>query len=531
MSELRSFERKAHAMAKRFHPVDALPLCLNCYGDFMSLARARRKPDMFKTFQSKCPDLLDAIMRCLMAPRDHTEAGRIALSNRLMQRRARCPKCSRGSRNLPQTTQAFDIVYNEFVLMASAACIRSDSRQHAAFGGRRAVWPLSSDQLFPFGATQGIDSLVSSTEYEPYSIALIGILLRRHKPLVYPEIMEPYNRVRLLRAAVFQLRRFVELARPILQEYALAAQGSLIPVQRARDTALAAISHYHEMVDAFLTALTHGPEATPNAANIFARHWTGGLYRAIVDAVACLQDASIPHPNGLVTTAGILYTDLDAADRRDPPEYVRSHIQRCTEVYTDPYLNLWALGSHMTRNRSCYGCRRFVHESTTGKPFPRCGRCRLVQYCSPECQRRDWTAARYPDKAICDILRELSQFVSWDRNVMNIEQFAAACHAHAFPPDRAIMLAKWIYGGMRIYDDTDMPVAYKELLTDTIGAAEDQAGGPPRLLHPMNPQARAECERIGLTVHPATGLAFDPNITDPERHMKALDLLTALRGL
>ncbi|KZV78820.1 hypothetical protein EXIGLDRAFT_502719 [Exidia glandulosa HHB12029] len=109
-----------------------------------------------------------------------------------------------------------------------------------------------------------------------------------------------------------------------------------------------------------------------------------------------------------------------------------------------------------------------AHYSTTGKAFPRCGKCKAVQYCSPECQRRDWKAGRYSHRAICDILNELSRFATFDRTVMSMDEFATACEKHAFPRERAILLAKWMCAATGATTD-DIPAPYKELLTGHIG--------------------------------------------------------------
>ncbi|KZV94785.1 hypothetical protein EXIGLDRAFT_766809 [Exidia glandulosa HHB12029] len=494
------------------------------------MAQAKRASEaVIKTFKSKCPDFLDAIMRLLMARHDHTEAGRIELSNWLSEDWTRCPKCASPLILEPSTTP-FDVLYGECIRFAANVCLaKSDSHGHAAM--RRTLWPLSMDQLFPFGARQGIDSLVAAaSEHSPDSLSVIGLLLWRYRRPVFEEVMEPYNRLRLLKTSILELRRFVDLARPIVARTAQSAAPG------ARDAAIASVSHHHQAVGTFLYFLTLGPDAGPNDANVFARGSTGKLYRAVVDAIACFGDPQTSlklHP-GLTNIACVLYTEVDAVDRRDPPEYVLSHIQHSLQVHSDPYRNLWALGPRITKRRSCYCCDKSVHDidSASRKAFPQCGKCRMVHYCSPECQRDDWKDPVHPHKVICDILSELSRFVTFDRTDVTIDQFAAACEEHAFPKERAVLLAKWICGRRWTDDDDDsdddMPVAFKELLTNTIGAAEEEEGGSRGA---MGQQTREVFESVGFPVHPATGIVYEPDSRDPERQLKALDLVAALRIL
>ncbi|KZV78815.1 hypothetical protein EXIGLDRAFT_736490 [Exidia glandulosa HHB12029] len=496
------------------------------------MAQAKRASEaVIKTFKSKCPDFLDAIMRLLMVSRDHTEAGRIALSNRLLEDWTRCPKCASPLIFEPSTL-AFDALYDECINFASNVCLaKSDSRGQAAT--KRTLWPLSMDQLFPFGAKQGIDSLVAAaSEHNPHSLSVIGLLLWRHRRPVFEEVMEPYNRLRLLKTSILELRRFVDLSRPIIDQFSRTARAY---APGARDAAITSVSRHEMAVGTFLYFLSQGPEAAPNDGNVFARGYTGKIYHAVVDTIACFEDPQASrqlHP-GLADIAYVLYTELDAVDRRDPPEFLRSRVQRSVHAHSDPYRWLWALAPRIAGRRSCYGCDKSVDDSATRKAFPQCGRCRMVRYCSPACQRDDWKDAVHPHKAICDILSELSRIVSFNRDDMNIDQFAAACEEHAFPKERAVRLAKWICGRRWSDDDDDeseddMPIAFKELLTDTIGASEEEARGSRGA---MDQQTREELERGGFSVHPATGIVYPPVWRDSERQLKALDLIAALRIL
>ncbi|EJD32877.1 hypothetical protein AURDEDRAFT_178028 [Auricularia subglabra TFB-10046 SS5] len=56
----------------------------------------------------------------------------------------------------------------------------------------------------------------------------------------------------------------------------------------------------------------------------------------------------------------------------------------------------------------------------------RCGSCRLLQYCSRECQRRHWRNALQPHRDVCSTLRDLREHATPEADV---RKFRAACVA------------------------------------------------------------------------------------------------------
>ncbi|EJD35151.1 hypothetical protein AURDEDRAFT_175785 [Auricularia subglabra TFB-10046 SS5] len=60
-------------------------------------------------------------------------------------------------------------------------------------------------------------------------------------------------------------------------------------------------------------------------------------------------------------------------------------------------------------DRTCAGpgCTSYAREGETGtRALSLCGKCKFLRYCSPECQKRDWTVGRddVPHKVICSAL-------------------------------------------------------------------------------------------------------------------------------
>ncbi|KZV94341.1 hypothetical protein EXIGLDRAFT_737098, partial [Exidia glandulosa HHB12029] len=71
-----------------------------------------------------------------------------------------------------------------------------------------------------------------------------------------------------------------------------------------------------------------------------------------------------------------------------------------------------------------------------------CARCTLVQYCSKECQKRDWKREHYPHKEICGILQELSTFMRVD---ISRPEFKKECEERGLSVESARMVIDWYY--------------------------------------------------------------------------------------
>ncbi|EJD35009.1 hypothetical protein AURDEDRAFT_175918 [Auricularia subglabra TFB-10046 SS5] len=114
----------------------------------------------------------------------------------------------------------------------------------------------------------------------------------------------------------------------------------------------------------------------------------------------------------------------------------------------DPYRALQYHLLQRPRLRDCDGpgCGKTVHEKETPGAFARCANCRLMQYCSRDCQKADWRDSGFPHKEICGMLQALYSFSTLD-GTMTPDEWSDVCRLHALPLDTVDKLISWASGG------------------------------------------------------------------------------------
>jgi hypothetical protein len=101
----------------------------------------------------------------------------------------------------------------------------------------------------------------------------------------------------------------------------------------------------------------------------------------------CLRCSTSPRPNPRCTTMVLFRRDITLEWSKE------NIINVCCAVAQD------ALKAKFHRPRHAFGkvlpriCVQCSKKSEIGEPFPSCGGCRLVVYCSKECQKKHWSAS------------------------------------------------------------------------------------------------------------------------------------------
>ncbi|KZV81641.1 hypothetical protein EXIGLDRAFT_685772 [Exidia glandulosa HHB12029] len=67
--------------------------------------------------------------------------------------------------------------------------------------------------------------------------------------------------------------------------------------------------------------------------------------------------------------------------------------------------------SRLRRRHYCGVADCTIRECDVGHRLQRCAGCGILQYCSKDCQRRDWKASETPHKAVCATLKRLAPFL------------------------------------------------------------------------------------------------------------------------
>ncbi|KZV83065.1 hypothetical protein EXIGLDRAFT_843251, partial [Exidia glandulosa HHB12029] len=105
------------------------------------------------------------------------------------------------------------------------------------------------------------------------------------------------------------------------------------------------------------------------------------------------------------------------------------------------------------------GCT--VHERDIGRRLQRCSGCAVLQYCSRECQRRDWKDAKYPHKEVCARLKSLVPFLDCDG-----DGFAAGLdELHMKVRERAAIHVNLVNGSMRGLQDLSTEEQIEQIST------------------------------------------------------------------
>lgn len=268
---------------------------------------------------------------------------------------------------------------------------------------------------------------------------LIKSILAVHRPLAFPALLAADNHTRLVSAIV---------ARMDAAASAIAADVSRIraPVLPAVQDAVAQrrLREYTFCI-LLVEGIAFGLDVTDAERAAFFRGHEAELFAATLRVLDHLPHPERAQPT-LARLAFLLWHDAPAARCAPKPLYFFRIEAELAGDMRDPYVALHCIMNTAATRRFCRGpaCGKPVHEKATPGSFARCAQCGVVQYCSKDCQRADWTGAPVPHKTICRLLRGLFAFASLD---MSPESFSAACASNCLPLESVDTLISWGDGG------------------------------------------------------------------------------------
>ncbi|KZW01045.1 hypothetical protein EXIGLDRAFT_761060 [Exidia glandulosa HHB12029] len=382
-------------------------------------------------------------------------SSRLALSARMLDNVTACPKHSPEYKNIAslqsvhKTRQIVQYLADagsdnstmfdnslESAASVLAMCLR-DLKYHERdkrFGNKRGLWPATADEMFPLGATHTITSLCAWYKARPGSTVFEVLELMRvmHWPLTCAGLHSGSNRIDLIDGIISChesfARKYASVSPPCSQD-------------DIESTDRQSLYTTHD----FLAGLRNGMDSLADDFALFVEGREIDLYDALKPVLIILDTMNALHDDMCRVCAALLSlgpTEERQTARNEAPDFVKRElgIQAGTANDMEPYRRLYFwMPWHY---RGCYGpnCRVRVHD--TGRPFARCARCKLVQYCSKECQRRSWRGEEvaFSHQQVCDILQELNIFVHED---MDAEEFGDACRDNNFPMARARVIVAW----------------------------------------------------------------------------------------
>ncbi|EJD35497.1 hypothetical protein AURDEDRAFT_175427 [Auricularia subglabra TFB-10046 SS5] len=442
----------AAAFAAGLAPPLSPSICPFCFALFLNTMKPKSHESML--LLKKCHAFWDAMMVFICS--DWTLDRRQIVSNILARTAFLCNKCKPRGRQtcavpaVPGVTTSAGLA-NPFALVyqMTCSCLHGGVINHIdgskGFGSKRGRWPTSADQLFPYGPTRSMASLVAQLGTSSFAESVITDVVSLHRPLAFPALLIPNTRHFLIDYVVTCLS-----ACPVAVNADLAKlRQPVLPAVRD------AIVQRH-LDECYYTALmlhivVAGPDNKPDDGSRFYFLREKEVFTAL-DGVVLLSDGRdgwgwLAH---LATHVWHRMSGFErvAVGHSDPPSYARE-LERTEHVHANPYraLRLY-LTDGMRGSRECRGpgCGKTVHDKPTPGAFARCGKCRIMQYCSRECQRADWKRAPFPHKEICNMLQELLSFAPVDLP-MSADEFAAACTAHAYPLEHVDRLILWATDG------------------------------------------------------------------------------------
>ncbi|KZV94349.1 hypothetical protein EXIGLDRAFT_737105 [Exidia glandulosa HHB12029] len=454
-------ERRALALAAQLTPAHQPTLCMGCFTLFMQ--GQTQDDSQLRQLRLKCHDYFSALMSFIVTERSWSLEDRAACSGRLLRCWRKCRSCSNPparARIQELETKLFDLVYEQLCVHISLCFIQDNTRAVESNKlSKKGLWPTSEDDLFPFGVAKGVEAIVKAYTLLPSIACIVNPMLSVQRPLVLPELLKDIHRTTLVASMVAELGRIAAI---------LVSKGDEIRKAGTppHNSAILLIAGVHpsavQVQVFFLWTMFSGSDAAPGEGELLVRGFELELYENLTTILSFIPN--VHKESWSAVSADIacqLYPHIPADSRpkdSDVPAYVREWAQRIMER-TDHYSTLFQTLKYVRARRSCWGpgCGKTVQE--TRKMLSLCAQCKYVQYCSKECQKRDWKSEPYPHKRICAMLHPISIFARED---MNVVEFRKACEECRYPTDFAITLAEW-------YDDA---------VTGTRNATEIEAAIP-----------------------------------------------------
>lgn len=356
--------------------------------------------------------------------------------------------------------------YSVFFMMLFTCCGHAFSlaSEVSLAKGVQKSWPTSPYDLIPYGPQVTVESMHHWMTILPipFAVTFLAELVRLCRSLVIP--------------AIVYSPTFLEDFTTRLHEICTRAKSwNGVPSQRlyGLDKAYRPLGHY-------MLFLRSWREVEPSLT--YRTHLLRGkqleLLQLSSDAIYITQSPFIPHADrqGMLLVAdafaqfaqsllitfsidesiGVHLHPSIAGDPNATPE------KRLKFREENPLFNVfWRLietrKTHLCSAREC----RNTFQST-GRKFGRCGRCHIVSYCGPECQKRAWTDGDLAHKTVCKTLRKLQFSPKSDYTFGSFNEFAEKCRqANITADDEDIVVLKaWLVRWWRTVDELDHPGPY-----------------------------------------------------------------------
>ncbi|KZW03335.1 hypothetical protein EXIGLDRAFT_828690 [Exidia glandulosa HHB12029] len=399
-----------------YHPT----FCLDCITRSMdALFRDEtRQSAIALALQRKHHGLLTSIMSYFTAPRD--EAGMTALDALLEWNLSMCERRASHRAWDFSTVRVSDAAL-QTLSQPVRVCLRLSSKLvRKQLFSRRGLWPQSLDDLIPYGPRQSVASLLRwldrsgrltdwmpLTAFAPFFRDVFNIC--RHEFI--PEFLHDAT----LRT------RFVDIICQQLNTATFAFINQLYSPSLALDRMQATVTVFNEVCVGVGSSVTAGIDIVDG---LQAR-----LLPALEIAFACADPLVVPK-----LTRSLLAAQLGVHHSMGSGHQVP---QRLANVYTalqgserGIHLDVYNRLKFLEMDVLCRApdCRKHSRDTQAGK-LQLCAGCRVLKYCSRECQKRHWSTQYSPHKPLCVRLKKLFAVAPL---ALKYPAFVAACRASPY---------------------------------------------------------------------------------------------------
>lgn len=358
------------------------PLCFELFAEDLD-----EHLDVIEELRKDCHDLWNGLVNLIAEPQNNLQTPADGLSHKVVE----CPlhtgsACRKryaalsavGTPSTPVNVllEAGLQILDRGLSNGTRSAAQRVENRNKSFANRSGppLWPTHPEELIPTGANLAVSTLVwwcARPDCLTYPMLVLGSYLRIARDHVFPELLcGPL----VVDALVLRLARNADAPR--------SAAGFRLD-HRAPEILMAAM---------LLRIIYNGQNAAPDDMDRFVRGREARLLPA-VEAALRLVDRGSGHPFSILTTYALaLRARLGLPANQESPYAGMGVVLLLRHA-------LRALGT--SRRCGRLGCAA----RDDGARFAVCATCRMLRYCTRECQRRDWRAgepARH--KILCPLL-------------------------------------------------------------------------------------------------------------------------------
>lgn len=411
--EVETLESAAHSLARGLQDLRRPTTCPDCLHMFPQMLT----PVVLERIRSKCHEIFQACIRIVTLRRsqDEDEALRAALRDTSNK----CNLKPEHKRWLPSDSdvslvdplhvliEASYSLLNAALGVGSRAPIQVRKKPKRAPGHKYGMWPTRASDLHPYGAYETAEAHVywCCELFSAQPSAYLAYVLYVYRATLLPHLLKSPLRERMIWCLVTMLNGTL---RSDIGDWPGGPPPFDAPAKRDWLWLDASKAQFGSVTLAsnILQAMPCGMEGDVADLHLFTKGYERILLPAIYAGIPTFSD------NSHLAKIFLAWLTLELNRNAGLPETALDPCIRRLTAHLNGPAALGVISAVLLkryRSRDCYGpkCGKGVHDTDTGKPFPRCSRCTFTQYCSRDCQTADWKAAPVPHKILCPLLQRL----------------------------------------------------------------------------------------------------------------------------